>query len=75
VSRSSAKVIFVIPIHVKMEVFVRQDCLTIPFPVSVQMASQIPTVLVLWRLHQMKKSQLQQVPAFLIHAIMEEPVK
>lgn len=45
-----SQVMFVIPIHVKMEVFVCQDCLTIPFPVSVQMASQIPTVLVLWRL-------------------------
>ncbi|KAL4683335.1 hypothetical protein H8959_021029, partial [Pygathrix nigripes] len=53
-------VIFVIPIHVKMEVSVCQDWLMVPFPVSVQMASQTPTVLVLWRLHQMKKIQLQQ---------------
>lgn len=44
------QVIFVSPIHVKMEVSVCQDYPMIPFPASVQMASQVPTVLVLWRL-------------------------
>lgn len=39
-----------IPILVKMGASACQACLKIPLPVSVWTASQIPTVLVLWRL-------------------------
>lgn len=58
------QVIFVILIHVKMEVSVCQDCPTIPFPASVQMASQIPTVLVLWRLVSARFKHFSSDPLF-----------
>lgn len=47
---SVPQVTFATPIHVKMVASVCRDWLMIPFPVSVQRASQIPTAPVLWRL-------------------------